>query len=73
LPIERGDIVFAEETLKHRAFHNVSPDVTTNAVRSRAWITFDEAVGSVRPLELSDQCCAFVDEERLLGFFVELD
>lgn len=67
-----ADLEIAEISLAHKSFH-LPLEVTTNEPRSCARILFGKVEHQSSQVALSSRCLAFIEEDRLIGFFVRLE
>mgnify|MGYP006877430764 CR=1 FL=1 len=67
-----ASLEFSHEAVDHN-FYDVDVSVTTNPERTRVFVQFDQPEGAAQWFALSEHCLAWVDGDRLLGFFIELD
>jgi hypothetical protein len=67
----RARLRFTEETLRRGDFHGAVV-VTTNPDRTEVRVQLDRPAGAGEWVELSDRCLAWLEGDRLLGFYLKL-
>lgn len=67
----QGGLVFSAETIEQNNIDNCRIEVTTDAQRSYAAITFGADQHQIEAIELSESCIALVAGDQLCGFFID--
>ncbi|MGI8826182.1 MAG: hypothetical protein ACR2JC_11165 [Chloroflexota bacterium] len=68
--VVKGNLRFTRKTLQKEICEDIATPIRTNSDYSRLLVMFGDATDDVTVVELSDDCFAFVEGSRWVGFFV---